>query len=204
VTRKSSTTAFRVVQAFYALFLGAWVGAMVMLAVSAAITFQTVRSYKPMIMAAPYDKGALDAQASNIIAGGIVGNVLGGLAWISGICALVVGVCLLLQYVCFRDRMEQRGNSWLGAARIVLLALPMVVFVWDVKYLTPVIHAERAVMYNPAEKAMDREVARAHFDKLHALSERVVGTSVVMLVLAGLISPFAFVEGGKRAEEGRG
>jgi hypothetical protein len=193
--RISPETRFRLVQGFYNLFLGVWVGAMVMLAVSAAITFRTVREFKPMIMAAPYDKGALDDQASKIIAGGIVGNVLGGLAWISGVCAGVVCVCLVLQYSCFRDRLEQRGNSWLAATRVVLLVLPMAVFVWDVAYLSPAIHGMRAVMYNPAERAMDRDIAHARFDKLHVLSERVVGLSVLMLAAAGLMSPFAFVSG---------
>ena len=191
-------------QGFYALFLGLWVGAMVMLAVAAGLTFKTVREYSPIITTQPYNQRPISEHPA-MLAGAVVGNVLQGLAVICGVCAVVVAVCLVLQYTCFRDRLESAGNSWLGAVRIVLLALPMAVLVWNVAYLTPEIHRERAVMYGgtgpksgslldraQASDVDGRTHARERFDRLHKLSERVVGTSVLMLAIAGLISPFAF------------
>lgn len=184
-----SNFAFRLTQGFYHLFLGVWVGAMVMLAVTAAITFRTVRDFRPAL------NGVSEEPVSQMIAGGIVGNVLQGLAVISGVCAGVVAVCLVLQFACFRDRLERAGNSWLNAARVVLLLFPIMVFVWNVVYLTPEIHAARAEMYDLQKGVMDRAIAKDRFDFLHKLSERVVGGSVFMLAAAALLSPFAFTAG---------
>jgi len=190
----NSTHAFRLTQGFYSLFLGLWVGAMVMLAVSAGITFKTVREYKPLITVAPYRDATLIGKAEVILAGGIVGQMLRGLAVISGVCAAVVAVCLVLQYTCFRNRLAHGGNSWLAATRIVLLLLPMAVIGWNEVYLTPTIHRERAAMYDPEQGEDARAMAKGRFDLLHKLSERTMGLSVLMLACAALLSPFAFVD----------
>jgi len=185
-------TGFRLTQGFYWLFLGVWVGALVMLAISAAVTFKTVREYQPTLGLAPYSDAALAPDAPGILAGAITGKALRGLAKLQMVCAAVAAVCVLLQCTAFRPMLASGVCGRMNLLRIALVALPIAVLAADQLAITPRIWEHRTVMYDPNLSPEQRTAARTEFQTYHKLSERIVGVAVLSLVAAVLVSPFAF------------
>jgi hypothetical protein len=186
----NSMLAFRLVQGFYWLFLGAWFGALVMLVIAAAITFKTVRSYQPVITTAPYNDPGLNAPHADVLAGGVVGNVLRGLAVVQIVCALGVLLCIVLQCTAFADRLAGGLTGLPNLLRILLVAVPVLCLAIDVSIISPRVWHYRVQMYNPALSVEVRAAARQQFDVYHKLDERVVGTGMFALAAAILASAF--------------
>ncbi len=187
----SADFACRLTWGVYHLFLGTWFGAMVMLVVAAGITFATVRQYQPTIGIEPYrELTEIESQPKyplpvRILAGGIVGNVLKGLVVVQTLCAVVVVICLAVQWICFP------GPRWADALRTLLIVAPIVVLAVDVTVLSPRVWRERSVMYDPAMPQPQRVEAHARFQKLHKLSERMVGMAALSLGAALVLSAWA-------------
>lgn len=188
----TGVTAFRLTQGIYWLFLGLWLGGMIMLSVGAAITFRTVKGYEPSIGLARYNHPDLRERAPGILAGGITGNILKALAVIQGICAAVLIACVLVQSTVFADYLSGGTRGAANLLRIALIALPILILGIDALVLGPRIWNHREAMYNPARTAAQRDEAKAHFDRLHAVNVRMVGFATVCLIAATLVSPFAF------------
>ncbi|MCC6580910.1 MAG: hypothetical protein IT440_10755 [Phycisphaeraceae bacterium] len=187
----SSLWGFRLVTGLYFLFLGLWFGSLVMLAVTAAVTFKTVRAFHPTLQTEPYNHPNLVPHADNILAGAIVGNSLLGLAVIQTICAVLVMTTVAAQFIFFRDRMAQLG--WVQAIRVALIAVPMLVLAADRKWVTPSVWRQRQIMYDPTLDESIRQLAREKFGHLHKLNERMVAAATLMLAAALLISPFVLI-----------
>lgn len=183
-------TAYRLTLGGYWLFLGVWIGAMVMLAVGAGITFKTVRDYQPTLHKAPYDDPALADRAAAILAGGIVGNTLKGLAVIQMACAAVVVVSIIAQCTLFARRLRGGATGWLNIARVALVVLPVAVLAADRLVVTPRVWELRQTMYDPSRTVETRAAAKAEFDRYHKMNERMVGLATLMLAGAMLTSAF--------------
>ncbi len=188
---KMKTLGFRLTQAAYWLSIGVWLGALIMMAVAAGITFVTVKQYQPTLGAAPYDQ-LTDVEPYRILAGGIVGNILHGLAVVQVACALVILVCVSLQVSVYGHQLRRHGRHWANFLRLLLLVFPLIAVTADQTVVTPNIWQARQTMYDPAQPPAEREAARAMFDRLHPLSERMVGVSALALAAAAMISAFAF------------
>ncbi len=185
-------TALRATQGIYWLFLGLWLGCMIMLAVGAAITFKTVKSYEPTIGQARYNHPDLRDRASGILAGGITGNILKALAVIQGICIAVLMICIIVQCTVFADYLAGGVRSAANLLRIALIALPILIFGVDTLVLSHRIWTYRETMYDPAQTVAQRDEAKSHFDRLHSINVRMGGVATVCLIAAVLVSPFAF------------
>ena len=115
----NALTAFRLTQGFYWLFLGTWFGAMVMLVIGEAITFRTVREYRPTLGLASNHPSMAD-NAAGILAGGVTGNILKGLRTLQIVCRLFVrghrvavyGFCRLSLRRPPRARRTCSGSPW--------------------------------------------------------------------------------------------
>ncbi len=187
-------TAFRLTQGAYWLGLGTWLGGLLMLAVAAGITFLTVRQYQPTLHTPPYDQ-LTDVEPYRVLAGGIVGNVLQGLAVIQVICALVVLGCVSLQVSLHRRHLRNQGRHWANFLRLLLLLFPLIALTVDQTVVTPNLWQARQTMYDPSQPAPKRVEARAMFGRLHTLSERMIGAGALALAGVILLSPFAFEVG---------
>ena|GEM_PF-7071471 len=181
----------RITQGFYYLALGAWFGAMVMLAVSAATTFKTVRLYQPQLQLAPFNDPEFQGKQPNVLAGSIVGNSLRGLKAIEIICAVVVVAVLLLQSTLLRNQYSFALVKRWNLLRIALIVLPILILLLDLFWITPSIHEQRQIMWDLANSEPVRQLAQDQFSWYHKLSERVVGLSVLLVAAATVISPFA-------------
>ncbi len=175
----------RSVDGVYYLLLGVWCGGLVMLAVGAGITFRTVRSYDPVLGAEPYNDPALADQAANILAGGVVGNVLGGLAVVEIICAVGLLACVVLQWSVWGLRWRVMNLVRLGL--LVVAAGLLAAHLW---VIAPAIDTHRSRMYDPALTAGQRAEARAAFEPYHEASEKTAGGMLLLLAGACVISPF--------------
>ena len=71
---------FRVTQAGYSLALGVWVGALVMLGLTAVTAFGVIPDYEPVLAAPPFDEPAFDGRAATVLAGAVVNASLMKLA----------------------------------------------------------------------------------------------------------------------------
>lgn len=175
---------------FYFLFLGLWFGAMVMLAVGAAVTFRTVRSFEPSLHVAPYDRPELANRAVPILAGGIVGNMLKALAKIQWLCATLVIIAMVMQCTVFADRLGPALRGGANLARIVLILLPLATMAADRYIVTPRIWTLRQTMFNPDLADAARGAAQTEFNRYHKMSERLHGTALVLLGAAVIASSF--------------
>lgn len=189
--------AFAVVTGVYTLALGVWVGALVMLAVGAAVTFRTTRSFNPSLPS-PYDSPALADRASQILAGGIVGNMIDALSRVQIVCGVIAAACVLLQAIAFREALANRGRSWMNLVRVICIAVPLVNVAFERLHLNPAIHDLRAAMYDTRVSEEFRVSAKAEFDRYHKLSERTTGGAAMLLMIAVLVSPLALTA---RSEE---
>lgn len=187
----SHPSRFRLVQGFYWLGLGTWFGALAMLVIAAGITFRTVRQYQPVITVEPYNDPTLTGRAPDILAGGVVGNLLQGLARLQLICGAVVVVCVLLQCTAFADRIVGGRCGWRNGLRLVMIAGPLLVLAVDSLAVRPTIWKHRQVMYDPQQPQADREQAKARFDKWHKADTQLVGAAGLMLIGAVFASAFA-------------
>ncbi|MCC7408564.1 MAG: hypothetical protein IT442_10870 [Phycisphaeraceae bacterium] len=188
---------FRLVAGIYWLALGVWVGALVMMAVGAGVAFKTVRHYQPSVNLTPYNQ--MPEQAVPILAGGVVGNQLKGLAVVQKICALVVVVCLGLQCYVHGGRLSGGVWGWANLARLLLIGLAVGALIADVWVVSDKIWALRDLIFDPSLDAATRQMHRATFDFWHKLDERMVGTSTFALAAAVVISAFVLhpAEGAK-------
>lgn len=186
---KTPATGFRLTQGFYNLSLGVWLGAMVMLVISAAVTFATVRNYQPVLTAGPGSDPALTDQFSNILAGAIVGRSLSALVILQTICALVAILALVAQATLYRRWLLGKGRQILRAA---LIAAPVALLIYNVAVVSPAVSDLRATMYDDQATAEVRAAARLDFQGWHKTSERTHGLAAACLLLAMLVSPFAF------------
>ena len=182
---------FRLTQGFYYLFLGTWLGALVMLALAAAITFHTLRDLKATTAVEPYHSLSAAEQPS-ALAGAVVGNVLHGLAVVQVVCAVGAVGCILLQHTVWAGHLAGGRAAPANITRLILLALPVLILLLDVAVISPRIWQQRDLMYDPHRPAELRQAARQRFDRLHHLDERVVGGATVALAAGILVSGFAF------------
>ena len=140
--------AFRLTQGVYWLSLGAWFGAILMLVVAAAITFGTVRQFHPTLGIEPYNEPGFADRSASILAGGIVGNLLNGLALIQSVCAAAVVGCVALQCTVFAGRIQGGVGGWSNFLRVALIAGPIAILAVDTLALRPRILEQRKAMYD--------------------------------------------------------
>lgn len=186
-----TTTGYRITQGTYWLSVGAWFGAVVMVVITAATTFQTVRDYQPTLGLEPYNQPGLVDKAAPILAGGIVGNVLGRMAVLELVCGGIALVCVALQCTRYAGRIT--GGVWgrANVLRVGLLVGAVMLVVLDAGVIGPRIRRERSVMHDTALSEQTRAESKAAFDRLHKLDERVVGATALLLIATVFASSFA-------------
>jgi hypothetical protein len=178
----------RLGQGLFYLALGAWFGAMVMLAIGAAAAFTTTRGLDPTLGAAPWNQPGLVEQSSSILAGSIVGKSLQGLAVVQIVCACAAVLGLISQCTFHRNYLLGGARSITNIVRIILIAIPVLILLADLLYFTPQIYHWRDIMWDMNQTQAVRVEAHEHFDHFHHLTERVVGFSCLSLIGAVLAS----------------
>jgi hypothetical protein len=191
-------TMFKLNQGVYWLFLGMWIGAIVMLIFAAGITFKTVRTFNPTIGIKPYNHELFSEPQtqSNIIAGGVTREVLHSLAGIGIVCGSIVLLSLLLQCTVFSRQLWPNSNKqlglrcgWLNWFRVIMILLPLtnVAMHFD---MANKMGALQDIRYNAEQEDSARAKAQHEFDKLHKKSVRMTSGSLFMLFAAAGISSF--------------
>lgn len=181
-------TAARLTNGLYFLGLGTWFGAIVMLAISAAATFQTVRAFEPTLHVAPWNQPELASRAPSVLAGAIVGSSLNGLRVVQIICATIVILTLIAQHTLFRNYLSCTRFSKRNITRLLLIAVPVIVLLLNIFWITPNVLTHRDAMWDMTTSQAQRQQAQASFDRFHKLSERSVGMAAMALAGSVLIS----------------
>ena len=186
------TTWWRVVQGWYWLALGAWFGALVMLAIAAAAVFGTLRYFPTPLGPMPAEMASRVFNPTEV-AGLIVGQAIDWLRVMQWICASIAIVCVVLQYVVLSSWLPKGGFAqWMNTLRITLLMAVVLILAGDSFYVGPRIRHWRAAMHAPSENSVgDVQAAREAFDHYHDLSVRLVKMKLLMLGVAVLSSAFA-------------
>lgn len=192
------TLASGLTNGFYYLALGTWLGAIVMLAISAAATFQTVRAFEPSLHVAPWDQPEHASHAPSVLAGAIVGSSLNGLKVVQVICALIVVVALIAQHTLFRQYLACTVTSVRNLVRLLLVAGPVAILLLNIFWITPQILEHRDRMWDMSQPAEVREQAKEDFDFFHKMSERTTGMTA--FALAGCVLVSSLVLGHARKE----
>jgi hypothetical protein len=178
----------RVLEGPYYLFLGIWLGAIVLLAAGAGIVFRVVREHQPVLGQRPYDDPAVADQGANILAGAVVGDMIQALGLIASLCAMGAVACAGLQLALLRDRM---GAAWANVLRTGGILFAVGLLGYHALAIVPDIEQHRTAMYDPVVTEQQRMTARAQFQPLHEASERVVTGQALCLLVAILVSPTA-------------
>lgn len=190
--------AARLTNGVYYLALGTWFGAIVMLAISAAVTFHTVRAYEPTLHASPWNQPELAAQAPVILAGAIVGGSVHALNIVQIICAIIVALTLIAQHTAFRSYLSCRITSVRNIVRLILIAIPAAVLLLTLCWIMPNILVHRSIMWDMTQTTAVREQAHDDFEHFHKLSERTVGFA--SFALAGSVLVSSLVLGSSQRE----
>ncbi|MEX0774270.1 MAG: hypothetical protein WD042_01010 [Phycisphaeraceae bacterium] len=180
----------RFIHGLYWMFLGLWLGAIVMFAVAAGAVFATLARYEPTIGIEPLSRLS-DVAPSRIMAGGVVGRIIVGLAVIQLICAVMAALTAVLQCTLFRRSLPRGGRSPANVARLLMLGLAMLILAVDLLWINPGVGRQATIMYDPNLPAETRFEARTRFDTLHKTSERAVTIQALLLAAALLTSAFA-------------
>ncbi|MCE9590613.1 MAG: hypothetical protein K8S99_08835 [Planctomycetes bacterium] len=181
----------RLVHGLYWLCLGGAFGATLMLAVSAAVTFRTVRELGPVLQSGPYAHPALAEHFPGIIAGAATGAALETLGKILMVFLLVVGVCASLQCTLFADTLPGGVRSPANITRLILLVLVVALLAAERRVVSPRVWELRNRMYNTQATDQDRTAARVTFNQWHQTSTRLVGAAMLGMAAAVLVSAFA-------------
>lgn len=195
-----STKVQGVVQSAYWLALGVWIGALVMLAVAAAIVFRTSRAMEPVLLQPQFSTPDLVGQSATILAGAIVGNVIQALLKLQLVCAVLLIVAMVYQHVSLRPLLALHLR--LNALRVGLILLATLVLVVNMAYITPAMWTQRERMYDNTQSAEYRLAAREQFNALHKFTERVTGGTALGLVIAGIASGLIFSSGRSGSDDG--
>jgi hypothetical protein len=179
------------------LALGLWLGAMVMLALTAAATFRAVRDLEPTITVAGYP--AFDDAASprhgDIIAGAAVGRSLRSLSMLQRLCAFVAVACLVVQTSVLGHHLAGGAWGWPNVLRMILLALPVMILVGDIYVVSPRVWSLRERMLDPAASVEQRAAARGEFQIAHKLNENLHKAATLLLLGAAIVSAVALHPG---------
>ena len=204
----ASVQAWRAVQGAYWLALGTWFGALIMLAIAAATTFQTVAEHRPLLAPPGAARATATmfeatAQSGTALAGTIVGRSIDRLRVLQWICAAAAVAALGLQHTAFARRLPRSGlGQWMNTLRVALVLLPALILVADTVHINPQLKQQRRIRNDVIATPAQAQAARASFDRYHHLSERLLSVQVFMLGAAVLASSFA-LHGDERACEPR-
>ena len=182
---------FRLSQGLFYLSAGVWLGALVMLVVTASATFATVRAYQPAL---PIEL-ELAGEADAILAGAIVGRSLDRLMVVQLVCAAGACLALTLEHTRYAGRLARRGRSAAARVRSLALLVAVVMVAANLAWIGPGVWQSRAVMYDASASGQERAAARAVFDRYHRLSERTHGLAALALAGALLAGPFVAGKG---------
>lgn len=175
----------------YWLALGTWLGAMIMLALAAAAAFHVSREQGATLPSLQYATSHLQGRDAEVLAGHVVGRMIDHLAVLQMVCAVLIFLTLLLQLTMFRAELHLRAGSAGNVLRVLLLVAALALLKFDRIHVNPTIHEHRAAMYETGISQQQYEVARAAFDRYHALSENVGKATVFILIGAMIASAFA-------------
>jgi hypothetical protein len=171
---------FQLVQIAYWLALATWFGGVLFVAVTAPVVFRTVRDNNPIL---PHVLSVnLEGQHGTLLAGSIVGNVLGRLARVQ----LVCGAVLLLAFVAHVFVIDLDGDNRTAAVlRALLLAGAGGVALYDNRVVWPRMWRQREVFVANADEPDVANPAKDEFDRGQRQSMTLLMT--VLFLLVGLI-----------------
>ncbi|QQE12797.1 hypothetical protein JD969_04855 [Planctomycetota bacterium] len=176
----------KLIQSFYYLFLGTWLGSLIMLAFSAAASFKTLRFYKAIPGIEPYSLDIFANKYPEILAGAVVNQSLTYLTQLQVICALGVLLCIFLNFI-FNRKNNCKIPSFIRTTLYMLAVATLLIHI----FLTaPTMSTLRDKMYNPDITQVERDTTLTKFQTLHKFSERSTGSAVFIIAAIILISPF--------------
>ncbi len=172
--------AFHLIQILYWLALSTWFGGVLFVAVAAPIVFRTVRELNPVL------PGVLSVNLENqhgtLLAGSIVGNLLGALVRVEIACAAVLLLTIGAQWF-FVDRSGTNVIAPIVRSALLLAAVVLVVYDWRVVW--PKVWKYRQEYIDHADEPEVANPAKDQFDSYHGESVRIL--SILLAILLGMI-----------------
>ena len=185
---------FRLTLGLYYLALGIWIGATGMIAVSAGLTFVTLRQAGPTLTEGPGGNPELAAYTADYLAGNAVNPAFTGLTFIQAGCALILLLVIVLQATLWRDRQIRRGHHWINILRLGAIGAALALFLADGLITRDTMDDLRGQMYRPGVTVEQYEQWQQPFQQLHQRSARAQLGMAGLLAAAGLLSPFVFID----------
>jgi hypothetical protein len=172
--------ATHLIQILYWLALSTWFGGVLFVAVAAPIIFRTVRDANPVLPAVLSVN--LEGQHGTLLAGSIVGNLLGMLQRVELVCAAVL-LLVMIGQLFFIDLAGPALVAPILRGALFLAAVVLVVYDWRVVW--PKVWKYRQEYIDHADEPEIANPAKDQFDRYHNESVRVL--SIVLALLLGII-----------------
>lgn len=168
------------IQILYWLALATWFGGVLFVAVAAPIIFRTVRESNPVLPEVLSVN--LEGQHGTLLAGSIVGNLLGMLVRVELVCAGV----LLLPLIAHWFRIDISGpNIVFPVVRSALYLAAVALVIYDWRVVWPKVWKYRQEYIDNADEPEIANPAKDQFDRYHGESVRIL--SIVLALLLGMI-----------------
>lgn len=169
----SSTQRMARLEAVHVCFLGFWAGALVLTAVTAALTFPVMRDLDPVLHGYP---GAEDDHWL-IVGGHIAAPLFELLAWVQLVCLACCGASLLAM----SKAGWRTGGRRRVRLRLVVLGLSAVLAVYYAGWLVPRMNGNLETYWSAAQDGFSATVntSRKAFDADHPLASRLLGATLV-------------------------
>ena len=168
------------VQILYWLALSTRFAGVLFVAVAAPIIFRTVREANPVLPGVLSVN--LEGQHGTLLAGSIVGNLLGTLVRVEVVCAGVLLIAMIAQLFL----MDLDGsNLLLAVVRGALYVAAVVLAVYDWRAVWPKVWRYRQEYIDHADEPEVANPAKDQFDRYHGESVRIL--SFILALLLGII-----------------
>ncbi len=174
---------FHLIQILYWLALSTWFGGVLFVAAAAPIIFRTVREANPVLpMVLSVN---LENQHGTLLAGSIVGNLLGTLVRVELLCAAVLGVAIGAQWF-FVDRTGTNVVAPFVRSALFVAALVLVIYDW--RFVWPKVWKFRQEYIDHADEPEVANPAKDQFDRYHGESVRILSIRLAILLAIVLFS----------------
>ncbi len=170
----------QIIQILYWLALSTWFGGALFVALAAPVIFRIVREADPMLPTVLSVN--LEQQHATLLAGTIVGGLLGMLRKVEIVCAGMLLVLLIAQWILLP---HDQGSVVQGLVRSALYLAAVALVLYDWLFLSRRIDTARKEYLDHADEPDVANPAKDRFDQYHRESVTVLG--ILLFLLLGVV-----------------
>ncbi len=171
---------YQLIQIIYWISLATAFGGVLFIAIAAPVIFRVVREANPVLPSVLSVN--LEGQHGTLLAGTIVSQLLGTLAWVELICGIGLTIAIIAQFFLI----DLQGNNMVAMViRLIMFVIAAGVVIYDRTMVWPRIQRFRQEYLDHADEPEIANPAKDQFDTEHRRSVTLL--AIVLFLLLGMI-----------------